>query len=329
MSLKLGVIGSNFVSDWLCKAVLETGVFSLAAMYSRKQETGDSFAAKYGIPRTYTDLDAFFSSDLDAVYIASPNICHAQQAIAALRHGKHVLCEKPIATTAQEWKAMEAAAAEHSCVLLEAMRPAFDPAYSVIRENLPRLGVLRRAVFEYCQYSSRYDKFKAGEILNAFNPALGNAAVMDIGVYAFHVCAMLFGKPLSLTSHSLVFPNGMEAMGTAFLPYENFQAEIVYSKITDSVSPSIIMGENGSITIDKLNAPHEVVLRLRGEKPVYLVQGGTENNMIYQVQEFARLIRNGETSHPYSAVTGTVMELLDTVCAQNGIVFREKECCKI
>lgn len=322
--MKIGVIGSNFVSDWLCQAVQETGEFTLSAMYSRKQETGAAFAAKYGIPAVYTDMEAFLSADMDAVYIASPNYCHAPQAIDALRHGKHVLCEKPIATTFAEWQAMEQAARENGKVLLEAMRPAFDPAIQVVRDNLPKLGTIRRAVLEYCQYSSRYDRFKAGEVLNAFTPALGNAAIMDIGVYAVHVCLMLFGRPSAVQSHSVLLSNGMEGMGTIFLPYDElgFQAEVVYAKIIDSVNPSVITGENGSITIDKLSQPGLVTMQLRGQERQVLFTKETDNNMIYQVRTFAELIRRGEIEHGYKQISAMEMEVLDTVRAQNGIEFR-------
>lgn len=326
--MKIGVIGSNFVSDWLCQAVQETGTFTLAAMYSRKQETGDAFAAKYGIPMVYTDMEAFLSSDLDAVYIASPNFCHAPQAIDALRHGKHVLCEKPIATSFAEWTEMNRAAEENDRVLLEAMRPTFDPAMEAVKKNLPKLGTIRRAVFEFCQYSSRYDKFKAGEILNAFNPAMGNAAIMDIGVYAVHVCLMLFGRPLAVHSQSVMLHNGMEGMGNIFMPYagsgagEGFQAQVVYAKIIDSVNPSVITGENGSICIDKLSQPGVVTMKLRGQESQVLYTSETDNNMIYQVRAFAELIRNHDIDHRYKKISAMEMEILDEVRKQNGIVFQ-------
>ncbi len=320
--IKIGVIGSNFVSDWMCETLNASADFELAAVYSRTQETGDVFAAKHGIPLVYTDMEAFLSSDLEAVYIASPNICHGPQAMDALRHGKHVLCEKPIATSAAEWKKMEKVAQENGRVLLEAMRPAFDPAILVARDALPLLGPIRRAVFEYCQYSSRYDRFKAGEVMNAFNPALGNAAIMDIGVYAVHVCLMLFGMPQEIDSRSVVFDNGMEAMGTIFMPYDGFQAEVVYAKIIDSVNPSVIIGENGSITIDKLSAPRTVTLRLRGEEPRVISPEPVELNMVYEVGAFADLIKRGEIDHPYKKISAMEMEILDTVRAQNGIEFR-------
>jgi len=210
---------------------------------------------------------------------------------------------------------------------MEAMRPAFERAIQADKYHLPKLGTIRRAVFEYCQYSSRYDKFKAGEILNAFNPALGNAAIMDIGVYAVHVCAMLFGKPLSVNSQSVMLYNGMEGMGTIFMPYEGetagegFQAQVVYAKIIDSVTPSVITGENGSILIDKLSQPGLITMKLRGQESQVLFTKETENNMIYQVRAFAELIRNHDIDHDYKKVSAIEMEILDAVRAQNGIVF--------
>ena len=93
--IKLGIIGSNFVTDWLCESVQKTEGIILHAMYSRTEERGREFAGKYGIASVFTDLDAFLSSDIDAVYIASPNFLHAYQAIKAMEKGKHVLVEKP------------------------------------------------------------------------------------------------------------------------------------------------------------------------------------------------------------------------------------------
>ena len=193
--LKLGIIGSNFVSDWLCEATRLTEDFELRAVFSRTAEKGNAFAEKQSIGKVYTDFEQFLSSDIDAVYIASPNFAHAAQAVAAAEHGKHVLCEKPVSSNLAEYRAMRRAAHEHKVVLLEAMRPAFDPALEAVKRLLPKIGRIRRASFEFCQYSSRYDKYREGEILQAFKSEFSNAAVMDIGVYHIHFCLRLFGRP--------------------------------------------------------------------------------------------------------------------------------------
>ena len=80
---------------------------------------------------------------------------------------KHVLCEKVMASNEQEALSMIECAKKNHVVLLEAMRPDFDPAFDMIKNALPRIGKIRRASFEFCQYSSRYDRFKDGIIENA------------------------------------------------------------------------------------------------------------------------------------------------------------------
>lgn len=333
--IKLGIIGTNFVSDWLCDSVTRVPGVECAAVYSRKAETGAAFAQKHGIPKVETDLETFLSlPQVDAVYVASPNAFHYPQTMAAIAHGKHVLCEKPIALDSGELSDMIRAAKEQGVVLLEAMRPAFDPALAAFASAFLEIGPLRHARFEFCQYSSRYDRFKNGEILNAFQPALGNAALMDIGVYAVHVCVKLFGLPLgadgqsdaptgfppSFFAQAVKLSNGFEGLGRIFLPYPGFSAEILYSKITESVQPSIVTGENGSVTIDKLSMPSHVILTRRGKEPEELSFEKRKCNMEYEVEEFARLIRcGGENPHLRHSVAA--LRVMDWARAMTGTSF--------
>ena len=320
--LRLGIIGTNFVSDWLAEAARAEGSFTVQGVFSRKRETGDVFAAKHGIPEVYTDAEAFFSSDtIDAVYVASPNFAHCAQTTAALSHGKHVLCEKVIATNLSEFRQMRDAAEKNRCVLLEAMRPAFDPFAALVKENLPKLGKLRRAAFEYCQYSSRYDRYKAGEILNAFDPSLSNAAIMDIGVYIIHICVHWFGKPRDVRSMSTFLPNGFEGAGHILLDYGDMKAELSYSKITESVNPSCITGENGALTFGKISLPRDIRIRYRNGETEEVPYTPADNNMVHELAAFARQIRSGEWYSPHLDVSETEMEIIDEVRRQNGIVF--------
>ena len=109
--IRIGIIGTNFVSDWLAEAAAGLDCVEVTAVYSRAAHTGEAFAGKHQIPHVFCDYDAFLSSDvIDAVYIASPNFAHAEQAVRALNAGKHVLCEKVIATNSRELSEMIAAA---------------------------------------------------------------------------------------------------------------------------------------------------------------------------------------------------------------------------
>ena len=139
MKLKIGMIGTNFISDKFALAALQIPGAELCAICSRRKETGAAFAEKYRIPNVFTDYQEFLNSDLDAVYIATPNALHCEQTLQALEHGKHVLCEKIMAINEQEVRSMIDCAKKNHVVLLEAMRPDFDPAFSLVDEQLPKI----------------------------------------------------------------------------------------------------------------------------------------------------------------------------------------------
>ena len=217
---------------------------------------------------------------------------------------------------------MRRAAEEAGVVLLEAMRPAFVPALEAVRETLPRVGKLRRVSFEFCQYSSRYDKYRAGEILQAFKPEFSNGAVMDIGVYPIHFALRLFGEPTgNIRSSSVILSNGFEGAGEVIMPYGDMNVTISYSKIFDSVTPSIIIGEDGAIMIDKMSCPSKITFIPRGGEAEDVPFDYREANMIFELREFARLIENGEVVNAHSEYSRMEMAVLDEVRRQAEYVF--------
>ena len=218
--VRFAVIGTNFITDNFMDAGSQCEGFKVQAVYSRSMEKAKEYAGKYGIEDCYDSLDALAAAEnIDAVYVASPNALHAGQSIKMLKAGKHVLCEKTIASNSGELEHMIKAAKEHQVIVMEGMRSVFDPGFAAIRENLPKLGKIRRATFQYCQYSRRYDNFKKGIIENAFKPELSNGALMDIGVYCVHPMVKLFGLPNEISAHCLKLSNGVDASGTIVAMY--------------------------------------------------------------------------------------------------------------
>ena len=310
MSLKLGVVGTNFVSDWLCEAVAQTDGITASAVFSRKEETGYAFAKKHAIPNVFTDWDGFLLSGIDAVYLASPTFCHFEQAKAALEKGLHVLCEKPLVMKRDESEVLFALAEEKGVVLMEAMRPAHDPAFCLVKDSLADLGTIRRVSFEYCQYSSRYDRYQNGEVLNAFGPKVSGGALFDIGIYPLFWCVALFGKPKSVSAKSVFLKNGFEGSGCLLLDYDGFTASVTYSKICDSVIPSVITGERGSLLIHKMQSPEKIVFAPRGGDALPLDYLPAENNLVYEVRDFVAAIKSG-CGGVFDAFTRDLYETLD------------------
>ena len=320
--IRLGLVGSSFITDWMLEAVRQTGNVKAAALYSREKAHGADYAQANGIPAVFDDYDEMLGFDgIDAVYLASPNYAHYDQAMAALEAGKHVLCEKPLALNRAQGEAMLAFARRKGLVCMEAIRPVHDPFLEVIRENLPRIGRVRRATFEFCQYSSRYEKYKAGEHVNIFDASLGNAALLDLGVYCLHTCVALFGMPEKIFSGASTLDNGTEVAGTTLLDYGFMQAAVSYSKVTASAFPSLIQGEAGTLAFDTLNGPSYVHLYHLDKSREELPYAPEKNNMVYELADFARCVGGEGSMEPYAAQSMTVLGIMDEIRRQEHIDF--------
>jgi predicted dehydrogenase len=320
--IRLATIGTNIITRWFLDAARKCPELKYVAVYSRTKETASAFAKEYGIEKYYTDLEVMArAKDIDAVYIASPNSFHCEQAILMLKNKKHVLCEKTIASNSEELSQMLKAAEENGVVLLEAVKSVFDPGFDALVENLDKAGCIRRVSFQYCQYSSRYDKFKEGIVENAFNPAFSNGALMDIGVYCIHPLVKLFGMPEKVYGDSLFLSNGIDGSGTILAGYQGMQAELLYSKISNSRIPSQIQGENASLVIRDIQDIKEIsIFYNNGSKEEILVEKDS-TIMLYEIKEWIRLIENNLTAKEHNSCSVMELEIMDKVRRQLGIVF--------
>lgn len=318
--VRFAVFGTNFISGHFADAVAHTDGAEISAVYSRREETGRVFADACGGAHVYTDMDALFAADTsDACYIATPNMCHRDMTVAALRAGRHVLCEKPMAQSAGDATFMIDEARKAGRVLLEAMRPDFDPAYDVLRAYLPKVGTVRRATLDYCQYSSRYDAFLRGDVKNAFRSDMGNAALADIGIYPLRVAVTLFGMPTDVCARSVFLSNGFEGAGQVLLTYPDKTVTVVYSKISDSENPSVIEGEAGALTVDRITTPTRIVYRPRGGAAETVYTAAPYNNMTCEVAAFLRMVRGEMSPSPYLSLTENTLTLYDAAVRSAGI----------
>ena len=328
--IHFGVIGTNFITAKVIAGARQDTRFELTAVCSRSIERAREFAQTHSIPSTFTSLEEMVTGNtVDAVYIATPNALHASQSILCMQHGKHVLCEKPLASNAAEARLMIDTANRHNVVLMEAMRTTLTPNFLTLRQRLHEAGTIRRYFSSYCQYSSRYDRYKAGELPNAFNPLLSNGAIMDIGVYTIYPLVTLFGKPDSIHASSLLLPSGVDGEGSAILRYPTMDAIVIYSKIADSNLPSEIQGEQGTITINRINDFAKVHFTPRPDTKhtaVTSIEWSTTDNhdhYYHEVAEFINLIQSGRhqseiNSHRNSLLT---LEIIDEIRRQSAIRF--------
>lgn len=319
--IRLATIGTNFITERFLEAVELVDEIEYAVTYSRDAQKGNAFAKKHGAKRVITDLmELAQDSEVDAVYVASPNALHCEQSVLMMNHGKHVLCEKPAASNEAELVYMLEAAKQNDVVFLEAIKNVLDPGFELVKEHLPRLGKVRRVYFEFSRYSSRYEQFQQGIVENAFRPELSNGALMDIGVYCVHPLLMLFGKPENIYADGIILPDSIDGTGTIFAKYPDMQAQLCYSKISDGWMGSQIQGEDATMVIDKISDIKEIKIYDR-EGKFQILQAPKNICMYYETKKWAKFILDGGKIDEYHKYSRMALELMDEARSQMKIVF--------
>lgn len=320
-TLRLATIGTSIISDDLISAASQVEGITYVGTFSRNPLSAAEFTEKHGGTHPFSSLEQLTSCpDVDAVYIASPNACHYQQALACIQAGKHVLIEKPACINRFEAQSLYAAAELHHVIAMEAMRPVHDPAWAQVFAALPEIGTLRRATFRFGKYSSRYDDVKAGRHTNIFDAKMGSGALMDIGCYCVEPMVALFGRPSQIMSATTLISdkktectNGaIDGAGSVICTYDEstnapgLVVEIAYSKVTTDMLPSQIEGDAGTISIDAMSTPQHASVMVRGKavRGAATTQANSvgnvtrelpiapcANNMVYELEDFLALTR--------------------------------------
>lgn len=321
--VRLASIGSSSISDWFLDAVKRVDGITLTTVYSRSLDKAESFAKKHGAVKWYDSLEQLGADpEVDAVYVASPNFAHKDQAIAMMRAGKHVICEKALGSNAKEVAEMIAVAKETGVIFVEAMRTLYDPGFVAIQNNLEKLGSIRHIDFRFCQYSSRYDAYKEGKKVNIFDPTTSAGGLMDIGVYCVEPLVALFSMPKEIKTFSWNLEENVDGCGVILAKYESALATLTYSKITNHKIPSEIQGENGTMVIERISDPRKITIYYRnGEIEEVPVEVPVENNICYEIQAFVQAIGEKKDLKQYHKISQETMEFMDAVRKQNNIVF--------
>jgi predicted dehydrogenase len=314
--VRFASIGTSWITTQFADAVARVPGAELAVVHSRDADRAAAFARQVGADSFSTDLAGLLAGDeVDAVYVASPNGAHVGQALAAIRAGKHVLVEKPAAPTAEAFAALVAEARSAGVIVLEAMRTAYDPGTARVRELIGELGRLRRASLRYCQRSSRYDQVLAGERVNIFDPALAGGALYDLGVYVVTALVDLFGEPDRVLAATVPIAGGADGAGAALAVYDGFVADLGWSKITASTTPSEVQGERGTLEIDHVPAPRNLRLTRLDGTGEHVAVDAASFDLRYEVERFVRLCTGESDPAPDQERTLAVLRTMDGIRA--------------
>lgn len=247
--MKLGVVGTGMIAqivvphldEWDCPVAAICGTpGTMEQVHDLASRCGGSAE-----PAEFSDYgEMLAAADIDTVYLAVPNHLHMSFALAALETGKNVIVEKPIASNYQEAARLAAEARKRNLLLFEAISTLHLPNFAKLKELLPRVGTIKVVSCNYSSYSSRYNAFREGTVLPAFDPSKSGGALMDLGLYNMQYLVGLFGAPKSVRYEANV-ERAIDTSGVTTLDYGDFKAVSVAAKDCSAPNMYVVQGTEG------------------------------------------------------------------------------------
>lgn len=246
--LRWGILGTGNIAGQFAAAMRTAKRGKLVAVGSRAIESARQFAHRFEIPLALGSYDALLrESSVDAVYLSLPNSQHHAWTLKALAAGKHVLCEKPFATSESEAAEMFDAATKHSRVLVEAFMYLSHPQTHAVTESIHAgaIGEVRHIRTSFCYRTTRLD----GNI--RFDPQLAGGALMDVGCYCTNLSLLIAGtRPARVEALSRKHPSGVDELTTGMLEFPSGTiASLACGMTTQADNTAMICGTEGFIEI--------------------------------------------------------------------------------
>ena len=320
--LRIGILGAARIAPTaLVEPAREVSEAEVVAVAARDEARAREFAARQQIPRVHASYEALLADpDLDAVYNPLPNGLHHEWTVRALEAGKHVLCEKPMASNADEAAEMAEAADKAGRVLVEAFHWRYHPLAARMREIVEELGPLRRVEASLC-----IPLLKRGDI--RYRLDLAGGATMDTGCYTISVVRFLAGEePEVVGAKARLSSPGVDRWMRADLRFPSGAT----GRITCSLFSSSLLrvsarveGERGEMRVLNPVAPHlfhRLTVRTPGGKRSERVAG--DATYTHQLRAFVRHVR-GEEAMPTDARDAVAnMRVIDAVYEKAGLKKR-------
>jgi predicted dehydrogenase len=282
--LRWGLLGTARINRALIPPLRSSPRNRLLAVASRTPEAAAAYAKEWGIERAHGSYEALLAdADIDVVYVPLPNSLHAEWTIRAARAGKHVLCEKPLATSVAEVVAIADAARETRRVVAEAFMYRHHPQTAQVREIVAsgQLGAIR-----FVRGSFSFPLTRPGDV--RLVPAMGGGALWDVGCYPLSFTRTALGEePIEVTGVQRTGPTGIDLTFAGQLRFASgvlaqldcsFEApfrtwmEIVGDAATLNVPQPFKPGPDATLLLNRGNATETILV-----EPVDLYQGEVED----------------------------------------------------
>ncbi len=321
-TIKWGILGPGAISKKFATGLQDADGAELYAVGSRNLERAQSFADEYGFSKAYGSYDELVNdSEVDAIYIGTPHSFHKDHSILCMRHGKHVICEKPFAINASEAAEMIEVAREEKRVLMEAMWSRFLPTLNMVRALLNE-GAIGEARMVKADFGFRTNVNPEGRL---FKPELGGGALLDVGIYPISLAYMLFGQPNQIKSMANIGETGIDEETAVLLGYDTGQMALLSTAIRlNTQHEAFILGTEGWIKImNPWWVSSQIAVKRQGQDEELFDLPFKGNGYTHEAEEVMTLIREGRLESDVIPLDESlaIMQTLDDIRAQLGVKY--------
>ncbi len=323
-TIRWGLLAPGRISHKFAAALKVAAGAELVAVGSRDRDRALAFAAAHGIPAahahgSYEELAA--DPSVDAVYVGSPHSGHEAHTLLCLAHGKHVLCEKPLAVNAAQAERMIAAARAAGLLLMEAVWTRFLPSVTRLRELIAdgSLGDVRLVLADF-GFRAPFDAHS-----RLFAPELAGGALLDLGIYPLTLASLCCGSPVEIHAVANLGPTAVDEETAMVLRHARGELALLGCSLrADTPREAHVIGTAARV---RLLSPWWAgtrlgVQRTGGEEEVFDLphRGG---GYAHEAEAFMTLLRAGSTEPEVMPLDESlaIMRTMDAVRAQCGVRY--------
>ena len=292
-ALRWGLLGTAHINRRLIPAMRATRRSVVAAVASRTADRAHAYAAEWQIPTAHAGYDTLLrDATIDAVYIPLPNALHVEWTLRALDAGKHVLCEKPLAATAEDVDRVQAVALARQRVVAEAFMYRHEPMTARLLDLLSANAIGRvshiAAGFTFAQsreHDVRLDK------------ALGGGSLWDVGCYAVGLARLVAGaEPTSAFAYASYGTSGVDEAFTGLLHFPGGCVATIHSGFRSPYRMWLeVIGAEGMLRVDNpfKPAPRDDIAVTRGSETERVTVEGSPLLFVRMIEDFVAAALDG------------------------------------
>lgn len=311
--IRWGIVGAGRIAQAFVKDMAFVTNAEVSAVAARNLEHAKSFATEFHIPKAYGSYAELFADvDVDAIYIATPHNLHFEQALLAMKAGKHILCEKPVTVSSDECRQLIDTAKEQGVFFMEAMWTYFLPAIRKAQEwvDAGRIGRIRHLKADF-GYPLPYDANR-----REYDADLAGGCLLEMGVYTVAITDLFIKEEPSYCYSSVKFaPNGVEQDVVSVISFSDAIATIASSFSAKLQNWAYIIGERGYIAIPNFWRANDCYLYELDQQIDAFDDGRSSLGFDYQIQSvsddiLAGKLESGIVTHAMSLSFQERMEII-------------------